>query len=346
MRIAAIGLASCVLGGLCGGAYAAAPEIVTFKGICDASAAIALDADRIIVGDDEKPYLSIYGLGGGERLDKIELPHLGEDGEADIEGAAILGDRIVWISSNGRDGKGMVETERFQLFASHRSDAGHHWGKDFSPSFDGLPKAIRAMNGDDYEPLRDAVGDLDKQKEELAPKKRGFNVEGLTANRTGDILLVGVRNPHPHGEAILFAIDNPAALLDGVAHEAELGAVIALPLGDRGIRDIAWSPAHQAYLLAAGQTDDEDQGPGFALFHWDGTGIPQEIRSFREVLDAHPDFHPEAVTPLVETSGGGLVPSRRVLVISDDGTKEVAGKECKKADKGLRSFRAVVLEID
>ena len=48
MRIAAIGLASCVLGGLCGGAYAAAAEIVTFKGICDASAAIALDADRII----------------------------------------------------------------------------------------------------------------------------------------------------------------------------------------------------------------------------------------------------------------------------------------------------------
>jgi hypothetical protein len=347
MRIAAIGLASCLLGGLCAGAYAAAPEIVTFKGICDASGAIALDADCIIVGDDEKPYLSTYGLGGGERLDKIGLPHLGGDDEADIEGAAILGDRIVWISSNGRDGDGKVETERFQLFASHRLNAGHHWRTDFSPSFDGLPKAIRATDSDGYEPLHEAVGDLDKQKAKLAPKKRGFNVEGLTADRTGDILLVGVRNPHPHAEAILFAIDNPTALLDGRAHKAELGRVIALPLGDRGIRDIAWSPAHQACLIAAGQTDDEDEdGPGFALFRWNGSGTPQEIKSFREVLDAYPNFHPEAVTPLVETSGSGLVPSRRVMVISDDGTKEVAGKECKKADKSLRSFRAVVLEID
>jgi len=139
---------------------------------------------------------------------------------------------------------------------------------------------------------------------------------------------------------------HPAALLDGTTDKAELGRVVTLPLGDRGIRDIAWSPAHQAYLIAAGQTDDEDEGPGFALFRWNGSGTPQEIKSFREVLDAYPNFHPEAVTPLVETSGSGLVPSRRVMVISDDGTKEVAGKECKKADKSLRSFRAVVLEID
>lgn len=346
MRTVAIALASCALGVPCLGARAAVPEIVTFKGICDASAAIALDADRIIVGDDEKPYLSVYRLTGGDRLDKIGLPHLDGNDEADIEGATVFGDRIVWISSNGRDGDGKVDRKRFQLFASHRLDDGHRWKEDFSVSFDELPKAIRATDGDDYQPLRKAVGDLDEQKEKLAPKKRGFNVEGITVNRTGDALLVGVRNPHPHAEAILFAIDNPAALLDGTAHKAELGRIVALPLGDRGIRDIAWSPAHEAYLIAAGQTDDENDGPGFALFRWDGTGTPQEIKSFREVLDAYPKFHPEAVTPLLETSSGGLVPSKRILVISDDGTKEVAGDECKDAERDLRSFRAVVLDLD
>src|SRR4051812_47778775 len=59
-RIAA-GLVPCLVGACLCTARAAAPDVVTFNGICDASAAIALDADRIIVGDDEKPFLSIYG---------------------------------------------------------------------------------------------------------------------------------------------------------------------------------------------------------------------------------------------------------------------------------------------
>ncbi len=347
MRDVMVAAVAGVVGVFAAGAAGAASELVTFQGICDASAALALDADHIVVGDDEQPYLSVYRLDGGERLDRIELPHLGREDEADIEGATILADRIVWISSNGRNGDGKVEKSRFQLFASHRLDARHHWKTDVSPSFDRLPEAIRAMADPEYKPLRKAVGDLDRKDEDLAPKKRGFNIEGLTVSRAGDALLVGVRNPHPHGEAILFAIDNARALLDGAADEAELGTIVHLPLGDRGIRDIAWSPAHQAYLIAAGQTDDEDEpGPGFALFRWDGSGSPQEIESFRRILEAHPDFHPEAVTPLLEMSGGEMAPSRRVLVISDDGTRKVAGDACKKAEKRLRSFRAVVLTID
>jgi len=44
------------------GAGAQQKEPLQFSGICDASAAIALDENRIIVGDDEKPWLSIYRL--------------------------------------------------------------------------------------------------------------------------------------------------------------------------------------------------------------------------------------------------------------------------------------------
>ena len=69
------GLIPCLLAVCLGTARASPPEVVSFKGICDASAAIALDATRIIVGDDEKPWLSIYGLDGGDRQSKIALPH-------------------------------------------------------------------------------------------------------------------------------------------------------------------------------------------------------------------------------------------------------------------------------
>lgn len=347
MRKVVAGLLPCLLGACLGTARATPPDVVSFKGVCDASAAIALDATRIIVGDDEKPWLSIYGLDGGDRLSKIALPHLAGGGEADIEGAAILGDRIVWISSNGRDKHGNAEAGRFQLFASHRLEADHQWAEDFSPSFGGLPAAIAATKGPAYKPLRKAVGDLDHPDPDLAPKKHGFNIEGLAVSQDGEALLIGLRNPHPHGEAILFRVDNAAALLDGTANTPKLGAIVTLDLGDRGIRDIAWSPAHHAYLIAAGQTDDDDPGPGFALFSWDGSGSPKEITLFRGVLQANPDFHPEAVTPLLEMSGGQLVPSTRVLVVSDDGSKKLAdGTECKDADKSLKSFRAVVITVE
>ena len=63
-----------------------------------------MDTDHIVVGDDEKRYLSVYRLDGGERTDKFDLRHLSQHDEADIEAATVLADRIVWISSNGRDG--------------------------------------------------------------------------------------------------------------------------------------------------------------------------------------------------------------------------------------------------
>ena len=37
-------------------------DILTFPGICDASAAVAIDEKTIIVGDDERQWLSIYDL--------------------------------------------------------------------------------------------------------------------------------------------------------------------------------------------------------------------------------------------------------------------------------------------
>jgi hypothetical protein len=338
-----------------GAAAAAPPEMVVFNGICDASAGVALDESRIVVGDDEKPWLSVYRLEGGDSDARIPLPQAAGAGsavaaedapEADLEGATVLGGRIVWISSNGRNKNGKVRPERFQLFASHRL-AGQRWSESFSPSFTGLPEAVAATRDASYEPLRAAVGDLDHKDEDLAPKKHGFNVEGLTVSDDGRFLLVGLRNPHPGGKAVLFRIDNANDLLDGTAAKAALGPITTLDLGDRGIRDIAWSPALHAYIIAAGQTDDEAKGPGFALFTWDGSGSAKEIRGFRSVLDDHPDFHPEAVVPLLERSGGELRPSTRFLVASDDGTKPLPGGiSCKAASDDRKSFRAVFVNVD
>src|SRR5262245_36453299 len=89
---------------LLSGPALAAPELIEFPGICDASGAVALDDKRIIVGDDELPWLSVYRLDTQQQEATISLPFSRSDAddspEADIEAATVLGDQIVWISSH------------------------------------------------------------------------------------------------------------------------------------------------------------------------------------------------------------------------------------------------------
>ena len=189
MRRIVAGLVPCLLGACLGTARAATPEVVTFKGICDASAAIALDADHIIVGDDEKRFsrsiVSTVASGPTSSTCLTSADTTRRTSKArPFWPTGSSGSRPTAGTRTGRS-----KHERFQLFASHRLDAQHQWTEDFSPSFAGLPKAIRATEGDDYKPLRKAVGDLDDDDPDLAPKEHGFNVEGLTVSEDGQALL-------------------------------------------------------------------------------------------------------------------------------------------------------------
>ena len=105
----------------------------------------------------------------------------------------------------------------------------------------------------DFATIKAAIGDLEMPNPDLAPKKHGFNIEGLAADRTGTALLIGLRNPRQNGKALVIRLENPRELMVDTPKTANLSAVHELDLGDRGIRDMAWSPAHQSYLVVAGQ---------------------------------------------------------------------------------------------
>lgn len=352
MRLIAVSLLLTV-----GAARAQSPPMLEFMGICDASGAVALDDNQILVGDDEKPWLSIYRLDTQRLETTIPLTAFGigsgagaddDPPEADIEAATVLDGRIVWITSHGRNKNGKVRPNRFQLFASHRLKAdGVGWDQLASSSFQGLPTALVKTNDAAFATLRKAVGDLGVADKKLAPKKDGFNIEAMSATADGKALLIGLRNPQRNGQAVLFRIDNAAALVDGNDAKVLFGPVTSLDLGGRGFRDIAWSPAHGAYLIVAGQTDDEDSGPGFALYRWQGTGAPQPVIAFGNVNTDYRDFHPEAIVPLKERMQGRLVASKKVLLISDDGRKPISGLgDCKAQETSNRSFRGLVRTID
>ena len=108
--------------------------MVTYQGMCNASAAVALDGDRFLVADDEdKPmtFLRLYRSGQPDGpISVLPLPNnaleldLSKDLEVDIEGATRIGDRVYWIGSHSTNKDGKPRPNRRRLFATKVTTAG------------------------------------------------------------------------------------------------------------------------------------------------------------------------------------------------------------------------------
>src|SRR5262245_11743854 len=96
---------------------------LTYFGMCDASAAVALGATLFIVANDEDNVIRVY------RRQPAAMPVSSFDltaflrvnrkqGESDLEGAARIRDRIYWIASHGRNAKGEASPNRQRFFAT------------------------------------------------------------------------------------------------------------------------------------------------------------------------------------------------------------------------------------
>jgi hypothetical protein len=291
------------------------------SGMCDASAGAFLSEELFVVANDEDNTLRIYrGDRPGRPVSEVGLSSFlhadQEHPETDIEGAAWLGNRLYWITSHGNNKDGKFRASRHRFFATYvvRTSQGPQLAPVLRP-YDHL--------------LRDLVKERSLQPfglaaaSELAPKDEGgFNIEALCPSPEGN-LLIGFRNPIPHGRALVMPFLNPEGVLRGQA--ARFGDPILLDMDGYGVRDMAWTG--QDYLIVAGSYDSEGTS---RLYRWDGkTSAP---KPFPEISFLH--FNPEAV--LVAPA----VPNR-ALVLSDDGTLQVDGEDCKTvADPNLRRFRS------
>ena len=92
--------------------------------IADASAAVALNDQLVIVAGDEMNFLRIYEW-SNPQSPPIKSIDLADDlniepdhPESDIEGATWFGDRIFWITSHGRNCDGRYRYSRCQFFAT------------------------------------------------------------------------------------------------------------------------------------------------------------------------------------------------------------------------------------
>lgn len=104
------------------GLAAAEPPALVFSGMCDASAAVALGPDLFAVGNDEDNVLRFYRVSQpGKPVDTYNLnPFLfgrKKSPEADLEGAARVGNCVYWITSHGRNAEGKPAPYRHRFFA-------------------------------------------------------------------------------------------------------------------------------------------------------------------------------------------------------------------------------------
>jgi hypothetical protein len=295
-------------------------NVLRHLGMCDASAAIALGANVMVVADDEASVLHVYDRKhSGFAAKKLNLTDFLAAGdkhpEVDLEGAAESGGLVYWISSHGTNRAGKMRPGRHRFFATRLKliDGQVHAstvGKPYQGLLEDLCNAPSLVKYD----FRDAAA--------RPPKSLGaLSIEGLAAAPNGS-LLIGFRNPIPRGKALLVPLLNPSKVIDGTTH-AEFGPPVEIELGGLGIRDIGYMPARKLYLIAAGP---HDAGDG-AIYTWDGT----------------PTKPPKKVAALdknhwrVEALVIGAADQDSVQVLSDDGTLRQNGQ---LADKSLGAFRS------
>jgi hypothetical protein len=163
-----------------------------------------------------------------------------------------------------------------------------------------------------------------------APKEpNGLNIEGMTATSEGELLL-GFRNPIPEGRALVVPLQNPADVVEG--KPARFGEPLLLDLGGRGVRAIA--AAGERYWIIAGSFDGSGKSH---LYSWQGgSEAPVKVpeAKFKNV-------NPEAV--LLYPGA----PANEFQILSDDGTRKIAGEDCKNVrDPARKWFRSFTVRLD
>jgi hypothetical protein len=351
-----------ICGSACGNAaHGETPPVPTpstapspqFFGLSDASSAVAVGDELILVADDETNVLRLYSLAGGQPLADYDLAAFlaaGAPGrsEADIEASARVGDRVYWISSHGRSNKGKWHAARQRFFATtvRRKEGAAVAVETVGMPFTGLVEALQASPAVRASGFDRAIGPVP----EGAANVLDFNIEGMCATASGDRLYIGLRHPRVKvagstPRAVVIPFDNPAAVVDSGA-APRFGAPLLWDLGGAGIRSMDYAKAHDAVFVTA----SSDEG-GWALYRWTGgEAAPALVQRLDEL---GPEFSPEA---LVTFDG-----SPDLFLLSDDGSRRfpagaaacLGGElgedgSCQNKhlrDPGRRSFRGVRVHV-
>lgn len=298
-----------------------APGDIEFVGMCDASGAVPLGTSRFAVADDEESVLRIYDIErGGPPISTLDvsaaiLPpganaEVAAADEADIEAATRVGDVAYWITSHGRRKNGTPSPARLRFFATSTPS-----GDEPMRVLGTTDRLLAAMIA---EPKFAHLG-LAKSASLAPTAPGGLNIEGLSRREEGGVW-IAFRSPVVDGRALVIGLENPLQVIHG--EPAKFVKPVMLSLDGLGIR--AMSNHRGRYAIVAGHPIHARRS---ILYVWNGTKASPRPLETVDLLQ----FNAEAFVTRDDRD--------RIMLLSDDGSVKIDGKECKRlADPARKQF--------
>ncbi|MDQ0082380.1 methionine-rich copper-binding protein CopC [Variovorax boronicumulans] len=326
------------------------PNAGTTKGSSDASTAIALPDNFMIVADDEANVLRVYPRGGGAAVKEwsyeLEGPKLAK--ELDLEAGTRIGDTLYFTGSNSNKKDGAdAAADRSHLFAVKVSGTGAATAFDYVGQFSLLEAQLIAWDTGNLHGLgANRFGFAVSAAAGIAPERvDGFSIEGMTSAPGDTALWLGFRAPQTgtqvRAKALIVPLQNYAALMAGTTTQATFGAPIELELGGRGIRSID-KGTDGKYLIVAGPAGAAapEVDRNFALFAWDGNpnSAPVELSNDLDALRKETGGSFEST---VEVPGPVTAGTQVQLLLDNGDTKwdgKTASKDLPAADQKFDGF--------
>jgi hypothetical protein len=259
-------------------------------GASDASTAIAVSSDYMLVADNEDQMIRLYDrnksglpLNHGDTTfdftDDLEPTDFdgGEPREVDIEASTRIGNRIYWLGSHSNSKSGNIRENRYRLFSTDLTGADAGATLSFVRHYDNLRSDLIQWDIDTDQGLKLADSAAEGVPPE-EPKGRGFNIEGFAlAPGSTTTAYIAFRAPITLTKGLIVPITNlPSLVTDPpAASSATFGDPIKLDLGGCGIRGIERN-ANDEYLIIAGPAGgpgEPEACTGFALYTWTGDAM-------------------------------------------------------------------------
>ncbi len=318
-------------------------------GSSDASAALALDANYMLVGDDQNQILRMFPRNlSGPPLNAFDFkPYLDlsaqEQGEVDIEASTRVGNRLYWLGSHSHNNLAESRTNRTRVFATDLSGSGANALLSFVGYYKYLKTDLTNWDaaglhgkGPNYYGLAaSAAYEVDPK----AADGSGFNFEGLTmAPGSTTTAWLGFRAPlvpvTNRSKALIVPVLNFPTLVanGGGPGLAVFGTPIELNLGCRAIRSIEATTG--GVLIATGPPGkDSDWMPkDYKLFAWSGNPADQPQERAADLSG----LQPEAIVELPPPPWNASSP---VQVLTDNGNTVYYGDDIPAKHLTIPAFK-------
>lgn len=226
-----------------------------FNNIYEPSAVIQLADGRLLVIEDEQanPF-SLHQISESGGQPSLGIPvSCNFTGVADdLEGLAADHDGWIYaITSHSLAGDGTVNQGRTKLLRFKVSeDGGIEHYQEYGGLFAALLQTLKTVD----------------------PAAVTMNIEGLSFDRDGRKLLIGLRQPVVSKASLVLSLENPEGIFSQNEPPRIASEVIGLDLLGGGIRAMAYAEQLNGYLIANEIMQGQEGKFRASLWLWDGIG--------------------------------------------------------------------------